>query len=312
MRKGDRTGRITARGGALALTLAAVLVTSLPTALAHAKTTPGSTAAALKKAGWASNVKATFPDGTLRFRSNGVPKRGVLSQYAVPNPGIIVPNASNSHVAPSSEVVKQQSYDIRITTTPKKAKKPTSIAAGPIGVMISGALVFNPYEGDGTTVAMASNFTLKDSQGRDVPFLDACNGHPSPGAAFAYHYHGLPPCVTATVDKKNGPSHIIGVAFDGFPIYGDRDVHGKQLEAKHLDKCNGITSPTPEFPQGIYHYVLLNVASAKSSPACFAGVLPSVPTKVFRNASARGASFSCWLATKPDRPKTSLRAIRVR
>jgi len=312
MKKGDRSTRITARGGAFALTLAAVLVTTLPTAVADAKATSASTAAALKKAGWASNVTASFPDGTFRFRSNGVPKRGVLTEYAVPNPGIIVPNASNSHVAPSSEVVKQQHYDIRITTTPKKAKKPTSISAGPIGVTISGALVFNPYEGDGTTVAMASNFTLKNAQGQDVPFLDRCNGHPSPGAAFAYHYHGLPPCVTATVDKKNGPSHIIGVAFDGFPIYGDRDLHGKQLKAKQLDACNGITSPTPEFPQGIYHYVLLNVASAKSSPACFGGVLPSVPTKVFRNVSSRGASFTCWLPTETGQRTQGLREIQVR
>jgi hypothetical protein len=309
MRTVRRNGWITVCGGLLA----AAVVTSTPT-LADAKTTSGSTATALRKAGWASNVTASFPGSTFRFRSDGVPKRGVLAEYAVPNPGIIVPNASNSHVAPSSEVVKKQHYDIKITTTPKKAKKPTTISAGPIGVMISGALVFNPYEGDGTTVAMASNFTLKDAQGRDVPFLDACNGHPSPGAVFAYHYHGLPPCVTATVDKKNGPSHIIGVAFDGFPIYGDRDVHGKRITAKRLDRCNGITSPTPEFPHGIYHYVLLNVASAKSSPACFAGVLPSTPTKVFRNVSSRGAgaSFSCWLPTESGRPAAGLRAIQVR
>jgi hypothetical protein len=61
------------------------------------------------------------------------------------------------------------------------------------------------------------------------------------------------------------------VAFDGFPIYGDRDIDGKQVKGKQLDKCNGIKSPTPEFPKGIYHYVLLNVKTKQSSPACFSG-----------------------------------------
>ena len=27
------------------------------------------------------------------------------------------------------------------------------------------------------------------------------------------------------------------------------------ITASQLDACNGITSPTPEFPDGIYHYV---------------------------------------------------------
>jgi len=38
-----------------------------------------------------------------------------------------------------------------------------------------------------------------------------------------------------------------------------------------LDKCNGINSATPEFPKGIYHYVLLATLDARSSIACFHG-----------------------------------------
>jgi hypothetical protein len=68
-----------------------------------------------------------------------------------------------------------------------------------------------------------------------------------------------------------GPSHLLGIAFDGFPIYGDHDVKGKVITSKQLDLCNGITSATPEFPKGIYHYVLLNVADSRSSINCFSG-----------------------------------------
>ena len=77
--------------------------------------------------------------------------------------------------------------------------------------------------------------------------------------------------MTAKVDKVAKPSHVIGFALDGFPIYGDRDIKGKQITAKNLDQCNGINSATPEFPKGIYHYVLLGTADVRSSIACFHG-----------------------------------------
>jgi hypothetical protein len=136
--------------------------------------------------------------------------------------------------------------------------------------MISGAVLYNPFEGDGTTVAMANNFTITNASGITASFIDKCAGHPIPNSG-AYHYHGLPNCVTAKVDKVSKPSHIIGFALDGFPIYGDRDNKGKQVTVKNLDQCNGINSATPEFPKGIYHYVLLATADARSSIACFHG-----------------------------------------
>ena len=228
-----------------------------------------STKSAMKNAKWAKSVKLSFSEGVMRWRSDGLPNHSVLPEYAIPNFGVIVPNESNSHVESSDEAIKAQDYDLRIPTSPEKADKKTKVKTGPIGVMISGAMVYNPYEGDGETVALASNFTIKNDEGEDVPFADACNAHPSPFKA--YHYHGRPDCVTKQVDKKKGPSHIIGVAFDGFPIYGDRDINGKQVKGSQLDSCNGIKSPTPEFPKGIYHYVLLNVKTKQSSPACFRG-----------------------------------------
>jgi hypothetical protein len=225
-----------------------------------------STSSGLEAARWGSNVTVSFDNGTMRFRSNGLPNHARQAEYAVPiGPGI--PGPSNARAA--ADPSRAQNYDFTIPTTPKKAAQPTSTSLGTIGVMISGASLFNPYEGDGVTVAMANNFTVKNASGQDVAFLDACSGHPSPMGM--YHYHALPPCVTATVDAAGGPSHIIGVAFDGYPIYGDRDIDGKQLGAADLDRCGGVTSPTPEFPNGIYHYVLLKTNDATSSIRCFSG-----------------------------------------
>jgi hypothetical protein len=260
------------RGGRLALVAVALLAVAAPLGLASAKSSAKatSTAEALRKAKWASNVSVSVGGGKMTWRSNGIPNAGVLGEYAVPSGGAMGnPSPSNSHAAPSSQAVKSQNYNFSITTSPRKLKKTTAAPLGAIGVMISGAVLFNPYEADNTTAALAANFTVKDSSGNDVPFIDPCNGHPNPTGQ--YHYHGLPPCVTAQVDKANGPSHIIGVAFDGFPIYGDRNIKGKQVTASQLDACNGITSKTPEFPKGIYHYVLLNVASPRSSLNCLHG-----------------------------------------
>jgi hypothetical protein len=63
----------------------------------------------------------------------------------------------------------------------------------------------------------------------------------------------------------------LGIAFDGFLIYGNRDINGKVVSSSQLDQCNGIKSPTPEFPAGIYHYVLTEEKSNRSTINCFAG-----------------------------------------
>ena len=223
---------------------------------------------ALKAAKWNSTVKLTYSKTSIVLQPTGIPDHTRDAYYAVPNAGVVVPDATSATIV--KDPTKAQTYKFTIPTIPKYSSKTTSAPLGSIGVMISGAVLYNPYEGDGKTVAMANNFTITDSNGITASFVDKCTGHPTPQQG-AYHYHGLSKCVTAKVDKTTKPSHIIGFALDGFPIYGDRDAKGKQLTAKNLDKCNGINSATPEFPKGIYHYVLLGTSDARSSITCFHG-----------------------------------------
>ncbi len=231
--------------------------------------TPAAVAEAYLKASWGSNTKLTVGDGTITYESDGLPNHDRQSEYALPNPGVRVPSATTANAAADPTVA--QDYSFKITTNPVKAASPTDTSLGSIGIMVSGATLFNPYEGDGSTVAAASNFSVKNDAGEDVFFLDACAGHPTPMGE--YHYHALPKCITSVVDGSNGPSHIIGIAFDGFPIYGDRDATGAKVDASTLDECNGVTSATPEFPQGIYHYVVLDTADSTSSIRCFSGTV---------------------------------------
>jgi len=158
---------------------------------------------------------------------------------------------------------------------PVKAASTTEAGLGAIGYLISGTAMFNPFEADGSTPAVADNasYTFTDSSGssQTAYFLDACDSHSN---GSSWHAHGNPNCVTSQVDTSTGPSHIIGVALDGFPIYGGRDINGTIISVSQLDACNGITSATPEFPNGAYHYVLpIGVTTKYASMNCYSGTV---------------------------------------
>jgi hypothetical protein len=242
--------------------------TSTPTGSIAATNSSSLTTAGVKSAKWGKNVQISYSGNNFNFASNGIPNHARPAEYVLPNAGVMIPSPTTAYVG--ADPTKPQNYKFSIPLNPTKSAKPTSTNLGAIGVMLSGAVLFNPYEGDNKTVATLDNFTLKNSKGQDVAFLDSCNGHPTPMMG-QYHYHALPTCITKVVDKTDGPSHLIGVAFDGFPIYGDRAINGSKITVNQLDACNGITSATPEFPKGIYHYVLLNTKDSTSSIRCFTG-----------------------------------------
>ena len=257
----------TACGGGTDATSSKKSTRSTSTTVAASNTTDAT--ATVLAAAWADDVTITVEDGKYRILANGLPNHERQAEYALPDAGVMIPTADTATAGADPTV--EQSYDFSIPTAPTKAATSTSTSLGTIGIMVSGAALFNPYEGDGTTVATASNFTVKNAAGDDIAFLDTCNGHPTPMGE--YHYHALPKCITSVVDGTSGPSRIIGIAFDGYLIYGNRDVDGKEVTAGELDECNGITSPTPEFPEGIYHYVLLDTADSMSSIRCFTGTV---------------------------------------
>jgi len=226
----------------------------------------------VKAASWNPTIKISYSDGSINFQPDGIPNHERDAYYAVPNAGVVVPDASTANII--KDPTSAQTYSFDIPSVPTFSSTTTKTSLGSIGVMISGAVLYNPYEGDGTTVAMANNFTITNAAGITASFVDKCAGHPTPGmngTGGAYHYHGLSGCVTTKVDTTKGPSHIIGIALDGYFIYGANDINGKAVPSSALDECNGITSPTPEYPKGVYHYVLPGTADATSSIGCFHG-----------------------------------------
>ena len=266
------TTKVRTHSGAKKL-IALILAPVLPwvAAIAFAQVTHAATPQemALSKASWFSNVKLSFSGDSVTVVSDGMPS-WMAEKYAIPNAGVVVPESANDvTLGLASKLVYAQNLNYSLTLNPVKAASPTTTSLGAIGILANGAVIFNPYEGDGKTIAVTGNVYLNDSNGVKWAFLDVCNGHPGMGGM--YHYHAMPPCVTSIIDKVGGPSHILGIAFDGFLIYGDKDINGNIVKSTQLDTCNGITSPTPEFPQGVYHYVLTEEKSNRSTINCFSG-----------------------------------------
>ena len=253
----------------IALLLAPVLPWVAAVALAQSSHAASPQQNAIAQASWFSNVKVSFSGDSVIVASDGLPN-WMAEKYAKPNAGVVVPlSSSDVTLDLASKLVSAQNLNYTMTLNPTKAATVTSTSLGAIGILANGAVIFNPYEGDGKTVAVTGNVYLTDSNGVKWGFLDECNGHPGMGGM--YHYHAMPPCVTSVIDKTGGPSHILGIAFDGFLIYGDKDINGKTVSSTQLDACNGITSATPEFPTGVYHYVLTQEKSNRSTINCFAG-----------------------------------------
>lgn len=101
------------------------------------------------------------------------------------------------------------------------------------------------------------------STGINVPSIGACGAHPDPAGYL--HDHFVPQVMNRVLEAngiganevectryEQSESALYGFAKDGYPIYASRESDGS-LPAD-LDACNGQFGPTPEFPEGIYHY----------------------------------------------------------
>lgn len=128
--------------------------------------------------------------------------------------------------------------DVTLVLTRKPTYGAARCMGGQVGVMTTGAELFNAF----------------DAAGRDAgawEIQDGCSGHPQ--MQGAYHYHTLSACIARTSVKR-----VIGWALDGFPITGPVVGKGNILTTSDLDKCHGITSTVRIGGKLVktYHYVM--------------------------------------------------------
>ena len=245
-----------------------------------------SLASAYRAARWGPAASVTFSGScSMMLNTTGVPAYH-SDYYLAPasaqnsTPVAVTPVSHTEMALVPYSAANIAPATVTFNVCPVKAATTTTTNMGLIGYMISGEAIFNPYEANGAaTPALSDNvsysFTTSAGVAETASFIDSCNSHPTGGAGGStWHFHGVPACLTSVVDGNTGPSHLIGIALDGFPIYGGRDINGNTIQVSQLDACNGITSPTPEFPNGVYHYVLpIGVTGKQSSLNCYAGTV---------------------------------------
>jgi hypothetical protein len=230
-----------------------------------------STFEAIKNAAWAAGVTISFDEDANQFRwqSNGIPDHGFAEQYLIPNDVASQPFSDNDisefTLVNSEEYFYESDVDTTITTQPMYTASMTETSLGRIGVMLSGAQLFNDYENMERSIVALDDNVIHDH----AAFVDDCNGH-TLQAGNDYHYHGIPVCITDLVDIPGQHSTMIGILEDGFPVYGNKDEGGVVITNSELDECSGHFGVTPEFENGIYHYHLTD-DEAPYSVDCYHG-----------------------------------------
>lgn len=272
-------------------------------------------ATAYKSVAWGSTVTVTYPSSCeMTITTTGLPDYTPNAYYLAPASGNATVVAYTSQTNTALAVISYQTgiepslkgSTATIDVCPTKAATTTATGLGAIGYLISGTAMFNPYEMNATTAAIADNgsYTFKDSNGvqQTAYFLDQCGSHSN---GTTWHAHGNPACVTSQVDTSTGPSHIIGIALDGFPIYGGRDINGSVITVSQLDGCNGITSATPEFPNGAYHYVLpIGVTSKYASINCYSGTVSQQTMAAAHKLACNMKTMFAMAEQQADKKKT--------
>jgi hypothetical protein len=119
--------------------------------------------------------------------------------------------------------ISAQSLSWALPATPTAAATPSCLGGGPIGVMLTGAVLYDALDGEG-----------RDALAHEEQ--DSCQAHPQPTGE--YHYHSLTQCIA---DPGTGHSALLGYARDGFGIYGVRGENGETLTNADLDECHGHT-----------------------------------------------------------------------
>src|ERR1700761_6046671 len=193
-------------------------------------TTTNQYAAAYKAMTWVSGVTATFSgDCSMTLSASGTPPFHNAYYLAPAGSGqtvvAVTPSGMSMAVIPyTGGISTVNKISATFNICPTKATSTTPSSMGAIGFISSGEVLFNAYEAT-KTVALGDNASYTFTSGGTsytASFIDQCNSHPTGGmggSGSTWHYHGVPSCWTSTVDGSSGPSHIIGIALDGFPVY---------------------------------------------------------------------------------------------
>ncbi|WP_299485681.1 YHYH protein [Acaryochloris sp. IP29b_bin.137] len=200
--------------------------------------------------------------------------------------------------------ISPQKHQYRVPVRPQQAATITPMRRQPFGVALNG-VPFDPGTAEFWNNDRQSGWRYNALSGSINLGLDDHHAHVQPTGA--YHYHGLPTGLIASLSSTQSMI-LVGYAADGFPIYAlkgytdaqDANSELKQMKPSYrlksgrrpdgplglydgtfeqdyqfvqgagdLDQCNGRVGVTPDYPQRIYHYYITE--TYPFIPRCFRG-----------------------------------------
>ena len=243
-------------------------------------------------------VSITLNETHLIISTNGLPNHDFESTLACSGGGDCSRAQSYTWSIPRSPVNDTNGGHDSTNCPEANGNQECAPDRGAVAVAINGVPIFGPEDGPGGDAVAAEHGAYNED--RQPIELGICHGHAAQGGT--YHYHADANCmhwhpaegesiendydestIQAVAQNTYDGNHskVIGVAFDGYPIYGfwgyDSQMNIVEMKSSyelkdgetgyngiddykyteglgHLDQCNGHFGPTPDFPQGIYHY----------------------------------------------------------
>ena len=243
-------------------------------------------------------VSITLNETHLIISTNGIPNHDFESTLACTGGGDCTSEKSYTWSIPRSPVNDTSGGHDSSNCPEAAGDYECAPDRGAVAVAINGVPIYGPEDGPGGDAVAAEHGAYNED--RQPIELGICHGHAAQGGT--YHYHADGNCMhwhpkdgesiendydestiqaVAMNTYDGNHSQVIGVAYDGYPIYGfwgyDDSMNIVEMKSSyelkdgetgyngiddykfteglgHLDVCNGHFGPTPDFPQGIYHY----------------------------------------------------------
>jgi len=209
--------------------------------------------------GLANHTSPYWSNKTARSATD--PMGNVLvTKAATENHSLFVEPSSTTYqdMAPGNIDDFNGSYLLTVSTNPQVANSTTATGLGPIGIAVSGAMIYDDQEGP--------NVPLDDA----IVSFDYTGAHTGPQS---YHYHTEPKAFTNNDDK------LIGIISDGFFAYG-RLCASTGDYPTDLDASGGHTAATQHTDEPEYHYHIQNELYLNQYYIIFPGEYQGTPSPI--------------------------------
>lgn len=205
---------------------------------------------------FSTNVTSYIDGDEYVIETNGLPDH--TSPYWSPDHDLYVAPTVAGDIAPGYINDFNGSYTLRVPAEPEVASSTSATSLGPIGVAISGGMIYNDEEGGGVAIDAA------------VTSLDYSGAHTGPQS---YHYHLEPKAWSEDDDA------LIGIIADGFFLYGRKCASTADYPTD-LDASGGHTAATQFDDSEHYHYHIQNELYLSQYYILFPGNYQGTPSAV--------------------------------